>query len=389
MKIGIEAQRIFRPAKHGMEVAAMELIRQLQQIDTVNEYIIFVKDDADRAAVQATPNFRIEYVKSLTYADWEQFALPRAIRKNRPDLVHCLSNTGPVRSPAPLALTVHDIIYLESVTFGGSAYQDLGNIYRRFITPRVMRKAELIITVSEYEKGIISDKCAIGEDRIKVVGNGVSDRFAPVSDLLQLRQFRDAYGLPPSFILFLGNTAPKKNTPNLLRAYAEYFRNDRDALPLVVTDYPRASIEKILRSANSPEAMQKIISPGYIESKAMPLLYNSAAFFVYPSLRESFGLPVLEAMACGTPVIASDSSAIPEVAGKAALLTDPNSVADLASAMYTMAHDPSLREQLIVKGQERARQFSWRESAKQLKNIYTEICAGLPRLTAAASHRHN
>ncbi|MEP7259216.1 MAG: glycosyltransferase family 1 protein [Flavitalea sp.] len=373
MKIGIEAQRIFRPSKHGMEVAAMELIRRLQDLDTVNEYILFAKQDKDREGVRETTNFTHQFVSSLTYADWEQIALPLALKKTKPDLLHCTANTAPVYCPVPLVLTLHDIIFLEKLNFKGSSYQNLGNLYRRMVVPKAIQKATVIITVSAYEKQVIMEKCGVSEHKIRVIHNGVDERFHSGYPMEALNDFRRQRKLPEAFILFLGNTAPKKNTPNMIRAYADYCSQDKNALPLVITDYDRRRVQKILEDINRKELIVNCIFPGYIPASQMPLLYNCADLFVYPSLRESFGLPVLEAMACGTPVVCSNTSAIPEVAGQAALMADPLSTAGIADAMFRMCNDSDLRNQYIRKGEKRKNLFSWRLAAEQVLDIYKSV----------------
>ena len=383
MKIGIEAQRIFRPAKHGMEMVALELIRQIQKLDTVNEYILFAKDDKDRQCVSETSNFTTHAISSFAYADWEQIGLPLALRKVRPDFIHCTANTAPGICPVPLLLTVHDIIYLENIDFKGSAYQNAGNLYRRLFAPPAIKKARLIITVSHYEKQRIIEQCNnnIAADKVRVIYNGVDGRFHPRYAKEDIKQFKQEFNLPHEYILFLGNTAPKKNTLNVIRAYMEYCSKTSDALPLVITDYEKWRVEKTLEELNhksngavrNSSLIDKFIFPGYISSEKMPLMYNGASLFLYPSLRESFGLPILEAMACGVPVITSNVSAMPEIAGDAAVLADPFQFKDLAAGIERLLSDSALRDSCKQKGFARAAQFSWENAAKDLIGIYNEV----------------
>jgi glycosyltransferase involved in cell wall biosynthesis len=385
MKIGIEAQRIFRPAKHGMEMVALELIRQIQRLDGVNKYVLFARDDQDRKCVTETANFTTHSIASLAYADWEQIGLPLALRKVRPDLVHCTANTAPGFCPVPLVLTVHDIIYLESLNFNGSTYQNVGNLYRRLFVPPAIKKARMIITVSNYEKQRILEECQnkIPAENIRVIYNGVDERFHPHYSKEEISAFKRQFNLPEDYILFLGNTAPKKNTSNVIRAYVECLRENKDAPPLVITDYPKWRVEKELEELNLQKFSRKggikptavlnnIVFPGYIPSEKMPLAYNGAILFLYPSLRESFGLPILEGMSCGVPVITSNSSAMPEVAGDAAVLADPLACEDIARAMGRLLSDAELRESYKKKGLLRASQFSWENAAKNLISVYNE-----------------
>jgi len=373
MKIGIEAQRLFRPGKHGMEVVALELIRRIQRLDKKNEYLLFVKKDTEMSGISETPNLSIRYIPSLSYADWEQVGLPLALKRTKPDLIHCTANTAPLICPVPLIITLHDVIYLEKTDFGGSAYQNLGNLYRRAVVPRAIKQARLIITVSTYEKNIIIEKCKTPADKIRVVYNGVDERFHPDHHKDAADAFRRKYALPETYILFLGNTAPKKNTPAMIRAYMEYCDNCKSALPLAITDYDKRYVEQTLRAQNRMDLMDKFIFPGYVPMEDMPLLYHNARLFVYPSLRESFGLPVLEAMASGIPTIASNVSAIPEIAGDAALLVDPYAYKEIAGAIDKLAADEQLRAAYRQKGLERARLFNWENAARQALDIYDEV----------------
>lgn len=358
MLIAIEAQRIFRRHKHGMDVVALELIRQLQQLDTVNDYVLLAADGPDKSCVTATDNFHVQVINGFTYPGWEQLSLPSALKKLQPDIVHCTANTAPLKCPVSLFLTLHDIIYLEETSFKGSSYQNFGNLYRKFIVPKAIRNARKIITVSEYEKDIILANCKDARGRVEVIYNGVSKRFNNNYTAEEIASFRKQYNLPQDFILLLGNTAPKKNTSGALKAYEYYCSVSKDPLPLVVVDYEGKHSDK------------RIIYPGYISSEKMPLLYNCASLFLYPSLRESFGLPVLEAMACGVPVITSDTSAIPEIAGGAAELTDPSNYRGIGESVLKLLSDQALMNSYKQKGLARASQFSWESSAKQLLQLY-------------------
>src|SRR6476620_9407357 len=166
MRIGIEAQRIFRPKKHGMDVVAIELIRNLQQIDKKNEYVIFCNKGVNDDTIVASSNFQIDKSSTLTYAHWEQLYLPLEVKKQKLDLLHCTANTAPLRCKVPILLTLHDIIYLENVDFKGTAYQNLGNLYRRWLVPKIAKKASLILTVSQFEKENILRRLQLPEDKV-------------------------------------------------------------------------------------------------------------------------------------------------------------------------------------------------------------------------------
>ncbi len=369
MKIGIEAQRIFRVAKHGMDVAALELIRRLQVLDTINEYYLLAADGPDQQCVAESPTFIRKILPGITYAGWEQFSLPRALKKYQPDIIHCTANTAPINCRPPLVLTLHDIIYLENNILKGSVYQNLGNIYRKIIVPPAVRKAKTIITVSEYERQVIVAAFPEAADKITVIYNGVDERFRPLSKAMT-DHFRKQKGLPEAFILVLGNTAPKKNTAGVVRAFVQYCALSKDPVPIVITDYDKNKVVKLLLELNRSELIRLFIFPGYITMYQMPLLYNCCSLFLYPSLRESFGMPVLEAMACGVPVISSQTAAMPEIAGDAALLVNPTDAAGIAIKTDALLTDEPLRLYYIKKGLARASQFNWNHSAKQLLQVY-------------------
>lgn len=370
MRIGIEVQRIFRKNKHGMEIVGLELIREIQKLDKVNEYILLARADEDRSCIRENDNFKVKTFPSLTYADWEQVALPRQVKKLGIDLLHCTCNTGPVYSPVPLVLTLHDIIYLENLNFRGSSYQNFGNLYRRIVVPRVVDKSELIITVSEFEKRLIRDRLQIPEEKIRVIYNGIHERFRQNTDMESVEKFRRKMNLPEKFLLFLGNRAPKKNSINVIRAYAKYVRQSASPVPLVIADFDRKELMRYLDTIDAGYCSTYLHFTGYIHPDNMPLLYQSSSYFLYPSLRESFGMPILEAMACGVPVMTSNTSSMPEVAGDAAFYVDPFSVEDICRGLVQMTANNFPRNLYIEKGLGRVKLFSWEEAAKKILAIY-------------------
>ncbi len=370
MKIGIEAQRLFRKKKHGMEVVALELIKELQTLDLTNNYVIFVKDDEDSNCLNETENFKIRKIKSSAYPIWEQYILPKAAREEGVDILHCTSNTAPIFTNIPLIVTVHDIIYLESTNFNGSAYQNFGNLYRKIIVPFCLRKSKAIITVSNFERLRIVQHTQIKEEKIVSIYNAKSIAFKVIEDQALLNKVRLDYLLPEKFILFFGNTAPKKNTRRVLEAYAQYSKSGLEILPLVITDCNESFIKSILRDIKEPEVIKNVQVRDYIGFKDLPCVYNLAQLFLYPSLRESFGLPIVESMACGTPVITSNTSSMPEIAGDAAILINPESKEDLASAMTKVLSDNEQYEKLKIAGLQRATSFTWNNTAKEVLKIY-------------------
>ncbi len=379
MKIGIEAQRIFRKKKHGMDMVALELIRNLQLIDTENEYVVFVKPDVDNTVVKETANFKIVALEGGFYPFWEQFALPKAAKQHGCQLLHCTSNTAPVNTSIPLVVTLHDIIYMESsylkiMRGTGSWYQKFGNAYRRMFVPKIIRKSQKIITVSNFERNRIGQFFGLANDnRLTAVYNGVSEHFKPVADPLELNRVRQKYQLPDRFFFFLGNTDPKKNTKGALTAFSDFLKQTNRDCKLVMLDYDQVELNKLLEEIGNPALLSKIVLTGYVVNTDLPAIYSLCDIFLYPSLRESFGIPMLEAMACGAPVITSNTSSMPEVAGDGALIIDPFKPEEITAAMVQILSGVDLRKDLVAKGFLQAAKFSWHAMAQNVLKIYKEM----------------
>lgn len=370
MKIAIEAQRIFRPNKHGMDFVALEVIRELQQADRENEYYILVAPGEDRC-LSPTPNFHIVEIGCPTYPFWEQIALPRAIRRIRPDILHCTSNTAPIYCRIPLILTLHDIIFLEKRTSKNSSlYQNMGRYYRRFVVPRILPHCKKIITVSHFECERIRSALHLEADRITAIHNGFSPRFRPLE---QVNNLTRKYLPEQKYLFFLGNTDPKKNTPRTLKAYSLYLEQSSQQLPLLIADLKESTVDQILREQHLEKIKPMLRYPGYIPHTDLPAVYNGATAFLYTSLRESFGIPLLEAMACGTPVVTSDTSAIPEIAGEGAILVNPEDENAIAGKLLQLEQDPAYREKQIAYGFQRVKQFSWQQTAQKLLKVYQNL----------------
>lgn len=367
MRIAIEAQRIFRLNKHGMDFVALEAIRELQKIDEENEYFIFVGPGEDHC-LEETKNVHIIEVKCPTYPLWEQVALPRAVSKVNADILHCTSNTAPILCPVPLILTLHDIIFLEPRhSSNKSLYQNMGWYYRRLIVPRILPKCKKIITVSHFECNRIKETLHLSETQITTVYNGFSKHFYPRKDsYIVTKKYIDA----KKYLFFLGNTDPKKNVPRTLKAYSLYLSRTTTPLPLLIADMTEQVLLTILKEQGIENIKSYIFCPGYIPNTDLPYLYSGAFAFLYTSLRESFGIPLLEAMACGTPVVTSNTSAIPEIAGLEGILSNPMDEEDITEKLLLLENDPDFYNQQVIYGLQRVKYFSWEKTAQSLLKLY-------------------
>ena len=370
MKIGIEAQRIFRKNKHGMDYVVLQEIRELSRMQTPHEFYVFVKP-GDDPCVESTEHVHIIELRCPSYPLWEQWALPRAVHRYGIQLLHCTSNTAPLWSPAPLVLTLHDIIFLEPRDKQNhSIYQNLGWLYRRLVVPRILPHCRRIITVSDFELQNIIGKLHIPRERMAMIHNGYNDWFRPVDDKDEVYK---KYISDKGYFFFLGNTDPKKNTERTLVAYAKYLRQSMTKRRLLMADLNKEYLDDIIRRNGIEDIRQHIVMPGYIVNSDLPYVYNNAFAFLYTSLRESFGIPLLEGMACGTPVITSNTSSMPEIGGTEAILVNPESSDDIAEAMLRLETDAAFYEKQRQIGLQRVKLFSWRKTTEQLLKVYQEL----------------
>ena len=370
MRIGIEAQRIFRKNKHGMDYVVLEEIRELQKIDTRNEYFVFVAPGEDRC-LEDSKNVHIMEIGGDFYPLWEQVTLLKAANELNLDMLHCTSNTAPIRCKIPLILTLHDIIFLEPRDKANkSLYQNMGWFYRRLVVPRILRKCKRIITVSNFERNNILSKLDIPQERITMIYNGYNQWFRPVEDTHRVyKKYIDS----PGYFFFLGNTDPKKNTERTLIAYSKYLEKSDIKRKLLMADLDKTYLNSIIERNHIENILNRIVMPGYIVNKDLPYIYNKAFAFLYTSLRESFGIPLLEAMACGTPVITSNTSSMPEIGGPDAILINPEDPDEIAEKMLQLEKDETLYQQQKEMGPKRAQYFSWQQTAEQLLNLYESV----------------
>ncbi len=299
--------------------------------------------------------------------------VPAALRRLRVDVFHGMDHVGIpfVGRTAKTVVTVHDVIVL----ILPETFTARHRLVVRTALARVRRKADRVIVPSRAVKRDVVTRLGLPEDRVVVTPEGCDPRFRPVGSAEVLRAAAAKYGLPPRYVLAVGTLEPRKNLTTLLRAFAR-LRRDGDVDPglrLVLAGARGWLDEPIFRSVRSLGLEGTVHFPGFIDDDDLPAVYGGAALFVFPSLYEGFGLPLLEAMACGVPVVTSNVSSLPEVAGDAALLVDPRDVDGLAAAVSRALRDAGLRERLRAAGLARARQFSWQTTARLTLDTYASL----------------
>ncbi len=374
MNIAIEAQRLFRSRKHGMDVVAHELLKRLPVENDTNTYHILVKEDDDNCLVEKE-NRVVHILKKMFYPIWEQFLLPKYCSKIKVDILHCTANTAPIILNIPLILTLHDVIFLEQSNINSKAswYQKLGNTYRSFIVPIVAKKAVKILTVSAYQKKIIAQKLHISPDKISVIHNGVDERFFQSHTSEEIEKVLKKYKLQNGYIFFMANTEPRKNTSGVLKAYQSLLKENSNAPRLVMKGISLKQLKEYLIREKLESLLPKIDVIGYVNYEDLPMLYQGACMLWFPSFSEGFGLPIIEAMACGVPVITSNISCMPEIAGNAAMLINPSEPKEIANACQELLENNTLYQTLSSSGKKRALLFTWDISVKKLINIYKEV----------------
>ncbi len=379
MHVGINAHLLaftgtYREA--GLSVHIRELITALAAQHDATRYTVYVGAGArDRPADFArSPRMRLRVSRWPTQRPeprilWEQTVLPVEAARDRLDVLHCPVLIRPLGSPVPTVITAHDLIFLRYP----ERYPAAKRLYLTLLSTWSLRHTRHIIAVSEATRRDIVARLGVPAGRVRVVPNGVDPaRFAPQPPEA-VAAFRAAHDLPARMILYVGTLEPRKNIPALLRAYAAARPGLGDDAGLVIAGGKGWFYDEIFQAARAlgldsgPAAVR---FPGYVPDADLPLWYNSATVFVYPSLYEGFGLPALEAMACGTPVIASDRSAIPEVVGDAGLLVDPTDAGALSAALQAVLGDPDRAARLAAAGPRRARGYTWAATAAATMAVY-------------------
>lgn len=374
----IEAQRLFRPRKHGMDVVALELLRRLRQTPTSFEKEVVVKADED-VCLEASEHLSLTTLPAAFYPLWEQRKLPAYTESIPGSVLHCTGNTAPLFSKTPLIVTIHDLIFLEENYLfkknGGSLYQRFGNVYRSIIVPRVARRAKHIITVSHFQRNLIMKRLNVAPEKISVVYNGADERFFKNYTPEELQAAVTRYGIDAiPYVFFLANTEPRKNTDGVLKAF-KYFCESypEQPLTLVIKGLSEEQLQQKLLQTGTAGISHRIRRVGYIEYDDLPKLYQAAALLWFPSFTEGFGLPIVEAMAGGVPVLTSSCSVMPEIGGDAAVYVDPNLPDTWAEPTFQLLTDQVKRNRCVENGRAQAARFTWSHSLKQLLDVYQQV----------------
>ncbi|PKM82452.1 MAG: glycosyltransferase family 1 protein [Firmicutes bacterium HGW-Firmicutes-14] len=364
MQIVIDA-RMVSEQMHGIARYTYNLAERFSEIDNENNYILLVNNDYLAGFVKDKPNLEIYRVKSSFISTAEQVELPFILKKLGPDLFHTPSFVAPAWCPCRLVMTVHDVNHMVFPQY----YAKIHQVYYKYIVRPSAHKAKTVLTVSEFSKGEITRYLGVAPDKIEVTYNGVDSGYRLIKDRSYLDRVREKYCLPEHFILCVSNNKPHKNLKTLLQAFARADTN----YSLILSVDPKGEEDTL---AGQLGISGRVRFTGHIPDRDLPGLYNLAGLFVFPSLYEGFGLPPLEAMACGTPVIVSSAASLPEVAGDAGIMVEPRDVEGLAQAIGRVLKDQPLRAEMTEKGFRQAQKFTWDNTARETLRVYREVGRG-------------
>lgn len=373
MRIGIDYTAAVRQGA-GIGRYTRELVRALAELDQSHDYVLLAAAGGVPLADTGWPlNFQ---TRSLPLSDralailWHRLQLPLWVELaiGPVDIFHSPDFVLPPVRRARTLVTVHDLSFMR---YPECADANL-RAYLNKVVPRSVRRADLVLADSQSTKDDLVELLDVEPVRIEVVYPGVEERFHPVEDQTILEEARERYNLPPRFILGLGTLQPRKNFTRLIEAFAD-LRFEICDLHLVIAGGKGWLYEEIFAVVERLGLAEQVVFPGFVADEHLPALYNLADLFVFPSLYEGFGLPPLEALACGTPVITSDASSLPEVVGEAGLMVEATDVEGLAEAMQRVVEDNALREGMIARGLEQARKFTWQKAASRLLDLYETL----------------
>ncbi len=380
MRIVIDGSAIPRQMA-GAGVYTYHLIRALAEAESEHQFIVFARpgllDDvaARRPRLQAVSVAPASRPARLA---WEQVTLPLLLRRTRADVLHSPHHHTPLAarlvstgSSGPrLVVTFHDVTFL----LLPQRYPLVRRLYMEAVTRASARVADAIITPSQTVRHDVIEKLGVSGERVVAVPEAAGSQYAPVGDRDALGRVRWKYRLPSRYILSVGSLEPGKNRARLIAAYGRLRGADADC-PLVIAGQPAWRHEGDAELVQRLGLGERVRFLGFVPDEDMPALYSAATLLAFPSLYEGFGLPVLEAMACGTPVVTANVSATAEAAADAALLVDPRDVESLAAAMDRLLSEEGLRADLRARGLERAKQFSWQRAARETLSVYEVVAA--------------
>jgi len=368
MRIGIDVRKL---NDFGIGTYLRNLLEHLAKKDPKNNYILFCPSPPDSLDLPG-PNFRKVVESAGKYSLQELIRLPLQMKYYKLDLFHAPHYTLPPLRPCNAVVTIHDLIHLRFPQYLPSpgAYY-----YAKLMMFLATRSAQKIITVSQSSRKDIVAALKIPPDKVEVIPNGLAPCFRPLTKTMEARQLLSRFGITGRYLLYVGSFMAHKNLKRLLEAYN--LLKDQQGLDhqLVLVGEGGKTKPELERWVHTKGWQHQVILTGFVPTKWLPIFYSNADVFVFPSLYEGFGFPPLEAMACGAPVVVSNRSSLPEIVGDAGVLVNPESPEEIAQAIWLILSDKNFQTQLVGRGLERARRFSWEEAAQKTLAVYQSVSA--------------
>ena len=367
MRVAIDVRKLH---DFGIGTYVRNLVRQLARIDRETEYVLLCRRGDARFIAALGENFRAVTQNAPNYSLREQLLVPLSLGRNGATLFHAPHYVLPPLTPCRALVTIHDCIHLR---FPQYLPNRLAYVYARAQLWSATRRARRVLTVSHASKQDIVRFFDVPETKVTVIPNAIDERFHRTPADADLVRVRERYQLPARFIMYAGNVKPHKNLERLIDAFVAVRRRGFDDLGLLLTGSEVSRYAILRRAVHRHNLRKHVRFLGYQTTETLAALYRLADVFVFPSLYEGFGLSPLEALASGTPVVASNVSSLPEVLGDAAVLIDPREADSIADGITRALEDDVLRADLRRKGLARAGRFSWDKSVRQVRRIYEEI----------------
>lgn len=371
MKVGIDGRAAKWYRGTGIGTYTYQLINSINNIDELNKYLLFMPDSCN-FDIELKRNFAVKnIVQNSSNNFWDEVNIPNILSEDEIELYHVPQNgVGlPFEKKSLFTITLHDVIPYKMPETVGERYLKIFNE----AMPNIVSKCDGIITVSEFSKKDISKAFNYPEHKIFVTHLASEDIYRPLDKDTCGKYINKNYGINDDFILYIGGFSPRKNILGLIEAFSKLVENRNKNLKLIIGGNKGISYEKYKTRAEELGISNQVIFPGFIPLEDLPMFYSACEFFVYPSFYEGFGLPPLEAMACGTPVIASNITSMPEILGDSALLINPYNIDELYQAMKSLLEDEGLRLSLILRGIVKNAQFNWNQTAKDTLIAYNKI----------------
>ena len=367
MRIAIDARKL---RDYGIGTYVRNVLRHLSRIDRNTEYVLLCREQDCAIAGQLGENFRTVPEASPAYSIREQVAVPMDLRRVGANLFHAPHYVLPPLTPCRSVVTIHDCIHLQ---FPQYLPNRLGYAYARSALWVAAHRSARVLTVSEASKRDILRHFSISSAKIDVIHNAIDERFGETPSEEDVSRVRERYQLNDPYVLYAGNIKPHKNLERLIEAFHLLRRGGLDQVKLLIIGDEISKYATLRRAVHRYKLHQHVRFFGFVPDRTLAVLYRLAGVFVFPSLYEGFGLPPLEAMASGTPVITSNVSSLPEVVGDAALLIDPYDPAAIEAAMRRVLTEPALRDDLRARGLARVKEFSWDRSVRRIREVYDEV----------------